>query len=90
MKKNSLPGSATLAMPGRPQPLIAAPVDLLHWAAVCFVMASIAGVLSVAAGTPALAHAATACCSVFTLLAGLLVLAGIFGHRNVPEGDSGA
>jgi hypothetical protein len=58
------------------------PFDVFHWAAVSFVIAMTGGVLSYAAGTPALAAVANAFCYVFTVIAGALALAGYLAPRG--------
>jgi hypothetical protein len=56
--------------------------DVFHWAAVSFVIAMTGGVLSYAAGTPALAAVANGFCYVFSVIAGALALAGYLAPRS--------
>ncbi|MGI4901752.1 MAG: hypothetical protein ACRYG5_08830 [Janthinobacterium lividum] len=64
------------------------PVELFHWAAVSFVIALIATVLSYAAGTAGLAEIATLCCYLFAGLGCALVVAGLRNLRDPRLGHS--
>jgi len=58
----------------RPELLAAEPINLYHWAAVTLVTALMCVVMACAAGTPALARAASVTSGVFAALGGMLVL----------------
>jgi uncharacterized membrane protein YtjA (UPF0391 family) len=75
----TIPAPPAVSSPPRYNQAEPAPVEVFYWAAVSLVIALIACVLSYAAGTLALTHAANIACCVFVLIAGGLAIAGIAG-----------
>jgi predicted phage tail protein len=71
----------------RSELLAAEPINLYHWAAVALVTALMCVVMMCAAGTPALARAASVTSAVFAALGGALVLGGMLRAMRLRRSE---
>ncbi|WP_158936515.1 hypothetical protein [Burkholderia sp. S171] len=71
----------------RPELLTAEPINLYHWAAVALVTALMCVVMACAAGTPALARAASVTSVVFASLGSVLVLGAMLRGMRLRRSE---